>query len=582
MSVALLLAAITGCTQEPQTMKSGTDPEDAANGTMRAPSLPGEDLANAPSTPMNVPVAETAAAPAEPVSPLEFVPADAVAAIQFRPASVLNNPLLQDFFRMVEGIDPTVKVADGFVEFEQKMGVSPYQIEQVVIAVQPEALASLPMIVGGAVPSPDGAGPVDPGKQPLPVVVVRLIPGVGTESILGAVPDSQPVEIAGKKGVTTPSSGVLLSVDESTVLFADPAKVEGLLSSSGTGDIGDRLTASAARDLTVVLSFSSAKELIPRNNPVAMMLGPLIDNVQTIDLTADLSAENLVQLQLVNGSDQGAQTVQNSLNGFLNMGKAQYSQAKENLPPGVVELTDQMVNGAALTVDASTVSLALPRPAGLEKLPELLRPTIEQARATAQNAVRRNNLKQVALAFHNFASTFNRLPAVDSNGAEEDAGIEGKGLSWRVHLLPFYDFSGLYEEFRLDEPWDSEHNKALISRMPLIFGNDPEGKTSIHVFVGEGLAFEEGKPGPKFLNVTDGLSFTVLAVEAGPDTADYWTKPGGLALNPENPFAALGTIGESFLVVLFDGSVREIPADLPAETLVNLVKHNDGQIVELP
>ena len=27
----------------------------------------------------------------------------------------------------------------------------------------------------------------------------------------------------------------------------------------------------------------------------------------------------------------------------------------------------------------------------------------------------------------------------------------------------------LYDEFRLDEPWDGEHNKTLISRMPAVY-----------------------------------------------------------------------------------------------------------------
>ena len=35
-------------------------------------------------------------------------------------------------------------------------------------------------------------------------------------------------------------------------------------------------------------------------------------------------------------------------------------------------------------------------------------------------------------------------------------------LSWRVHILPYMDYGQLYDQFHLDEPWDSEHNKKLL------------------------------------------------------------------------------------------------------------------------
>ncbi len=43
-------------------------------------------------------------------------------------------------------------------------------------------------------------------------------------------------------------------------------------------------------------------------------------------------------------------------------------------------------------------------------------------------------------------------------------------LSWRVALLPYLEEMDLYRKFHQDEPWDSPHNKALIPRMPAVFG----------------------------------------------------------------------------------------------------------------
>ena len=56
------------------------------------------------------------------------------------------------------------------------------------------------------------------------------------------------------------------------------------------------------------------------------------------------------------------------------------------------------------------------------------------------------------------------------SGQRSPQAIRGKDgralLSWRVAILPYLNEEALYREFRLDEPWDSEHNKKLIARMP--------------------------------------------------------------------------------------------------------------------
>src|SRR5262249_34911626 len=92
-------------------------------------------------------------------------------------------------------------------------------------------------------------------------------------------------------------------------------------------------------------------------------------------------------------------------------------------------------------------------------------------------------------------------------------------LSWRVLILPYVGHKDLYEQFHLDEPWDSEHNKKLLAKMPAVFASDlPGGKKSHETYyqalVGLGAAFEEGK---RFLfpsDFPDGVSNTIGVVEA--------------------------------------------------------------------
>ena len=84
-----------------------------------------------------------------------------------------------------------------------------------------------------------------------------------------------------------------------------------------------------------------------------------------------------------------------------------------------------------------------------------------------------------------------------------------------------------------------------------------------------------------FQDIIDGTSNTILAVVAGPESAEVWTKPGGLEFNPDEPKKVLGTLGEQFLVLLCDGSVRFLKASIDDETLRNLIQRNDGNVVNL-
>ncbi|MEI8021594.1 MAG: DUF1559 domain-containing protein, partial [Schlesneria sp.] len=191
----------------------------------------------------------------------------------------------------------------------------------------------------------------------------------------------------------------------------------------------------------------------------------------------------------------------------------------------------------------------------------------------------KNSLKQIGLAFHNYHDAFQRFPRADGDGAGQQTG-----LSWRVHLLPFLDQALLYNQFHFDEAWDSEHNKTLIAQMPALF-KSPDvteaGKTAFHVFTGENTLFH-GEEGLSIRNVTDGTSNTILAVLAGSDTAEIWTKPGGLDVDFSVPKKALGDLkkDERILVLVADGSVRPLLTNMDDTQLANLIKPADGNVVD--
>ena len=123
----------------------------------------------------------------------------------------------------------------------------------------------------------------------------------------------------------------------------------------------------------------------------------------------------------------------------------------------------------------------------------LLAGGIRSARESARRGASLCKMTQLMVGLQNYHDTRHRYPA---------AGDKSKSqLSWRVRILPYLAKPELYDEFHLNEPWDSEHNRALIPRMPDVYcslatEDLPAGKTVFLAVTGPGTAFGDGKKGP--------------------------------------------------------------------------------------
>ena len=213
------------------------------------------------------------------------------------------------------------------------------------------------------------------------------------------------------------------------------------------------------------------------------------------------------------------------------------------------------------------------------ELVPVAKPLIGKVRSSAARSQSTNQLKQLGLVMHNYHDTYRSLPT------QAIRSKDGKPLlSWRVAALPFVDENTLYKEFRLDEPWDSEHNKKLIPRMPRVFRSpfqaSPAGTTTYFVPVGDATLFPPTGPGVLFKDCGDGLSNTLMLVEADDARAVPWTKPDDLLIDPKKPFEGLRVVEGGVILAAFgDGSVRAISTAVGDKTLNLLFTRNDGQVI---
>ncbi|MBI1904259.1 MAG: DUF1559 domain-containing protein [Planctomycetia bacterium] len=271
---------------------------------------------------------------------------------------------------------------------------------------------------------------------------------------------------------------------------------------------------------------------------------------------------------------EAAQNVGETLSAVMTLTKNFIKGVKQNLTGDVMErammtagftAAESLLKSAKITQEQNVVRLT----ASTDVNPQLLAMAAQAAiaaRMAAQRTHGMNNLHQLAIAMHNYADVHKHFPPAVIYGKD---GKGGQPHSWRVELLPYFFLDNLYKQYRFDEPWDSESNKAVMAQMPAFFrapGDKGDStNTSYFAVVGTTTVFST-KEGAKLAEIADGTSNTIMFVEAKRETP--WTKPEDIEYDAAKPLPKFGGWYEGgFNAAMCDGSAHFIQSTINEKVL---------------
>jgi hypothetical protein len=313
------------------------------------------------------------------------------------------------------------------------------------------------------------------------------------------------------------------------------------------------------------------REMFPKlPDPFAKIDGKLLaDGVSWAGVTVKLPPTPTISVTVEATSPEIAGQLQEAANSGLTMLKGIAMAASVSGDGGATAALSAL---ALLKPEVSETRLSITigdDPQDLAAFRTALAPAVSSSREAAWRSQRMNNFKQISLGMLNYHDAKGSYPPTASRDSD------GKPLlSWRVMILPFLDQGELYKQFHLDEPWDSEHNRTLVAKMPAVYA-DPAapdlaaaGWTTYLVPVGAEMLFH-GAEGTKIRDITDGTSQTILAVEVPAEAAVEWTKPADWEVDLSDPLKGVRrkaneARGDAFVAAWCDGSVRSVSGDVDA------------------
>ncbi|MEM9826903.1 MAG: DUF1559 domain-containing protein [Planctomycetota bacterium] len=506
-----------------------------------------------------------------------FLPANALLMADLRPARILAKPMAR--------FAPT-EVMDAWCE--ENVGLLPGQVGFVRLVM----------------PMPAGGGPPDLA------LVVAFNEDVSLDQIKpGLVNMDSPVDVADRRcfSLAGEPSMVIHAASKRLWFLGSERYLPSVFEASdgGSGKLAEiAATVPMRGDLQVLLDFEPVQPLaamaiaqsVQNIPPFLAEVPPLINEVDAVWTSVDADSMDLFSYgdwTLRAKSDEAAEKIEDVLTRAVDDGTSQLlAMAKQqfNEPSKINDAWRKYFD--RVTGEVKPL-LRLRREGRLFRGPEiepttmmttgvlvgLLLPAVQAAREAARRVTASNSLRQIGLAMHNYHDAYRKFPAAASTTADAKPL-----LSWRVAILPFIEQQELYEQFHLDEPWDSEHNLKLLDKMPDVY-MDPSaplqpGYTVFQLITGPETLYADPAKSPRFRDILDGTANTVLVVETSRENAVPWTKPADWKVDLQNPLVGTGdTHPGGFHVMLADGAIKFITNGIDPDLFRALVTPNGREVI---
>jgi hypothetical protein len=533
------------------------------------------------------------AAPGDLPADLDLVPRDAAAFFHFRAKDMWQSEWMKDARYILEKAGP-----EAWKEFERKCPINPTTIDRITLVmltprefdhpfstVDPEALSALVVV-----------------RTTQPYDRLQLLQAAGTREKAYRRNIYHFHEDLWSGLVLVDDKTFLVGSEDAVVRWFDMAKTK-----NTAGPLQAALT-EAAQKHHIVFGFNPTllgKEAQGAPPPIQKLLEAHCGTV-TLDLDKEIRLDLRLDYQKAEQAQAGEKAVRDTLElgrqglaqpiGMLEKQLKDSGDKVENAVQnfailfglGFLREVDSLLKDAPVQRQGTTVTLpfryrklesanmAVVSLAGIQILGRNASAAFGQVGASIGGKdakdpmqVHLETLHQAMEKYHADKGSYPPATLVDKDGRPT--------MSWRVALLPYINDEAktLYNQFRLDEPWDSLHNKRLIKKMPPAFRSPnryawgaSQWKTRDQVFTGAGTLFE----GAKTTRKTDVTSKLILLVHTGDDRAVYWTKPADIAYVPDGPLPQLtGRYDNQFQVLLNDGSFRRIQVPMDEKDLRSLI-----------
>lgn len=486
---------------------------------------------------------------------LALVSSDAFAAMVLFPQQLLSKEWAQD-----------EKVQAGLAEVVERFGFDPRACESMLLVVSP---------------------PQTPEDIPF-VGQMNFAEPIDFEEMASEFGDALSVtEEDGVPYYVTQDGKMAYHQDgDRVVLFGDLGQLRRLdQGAPPTGALARRLRSTElAGDALMVMDFDPVRPLLlqaasqaGQQLPGASDAGDfspqqLVENLKSLSILVDSTSKEMVTAELDLGdaalASQIASASKKQISQFKLLGPLALSAAMKDQPEEVNQAASALLfgllNGLKISSEETNVLAKVSLPADSAQQVQVLLVRAEEMRIQQQ---RKEKLAEVGEVLAQ--SLDQGLEGV--NAEEHPDWFDEQGnlkLSWRVHLLPSLGEEELYAQFRLDEPWDSEHNLKLVDEIPSAFQSNPDSTaTSFLAMAGEGMAVAEGMP-CRPDEITDDPAVTVLVMDVGNRRAVPWSKPVDLTELDIESLAEMSNDADGPVhVVTATGEVRAMRRDCSPEQL---------------